>query len=86
MDTTPTVSLAALRREREAKAAKAAETGLFAEIRKNSRYHGQISGRFPVALFADDEYIVHGAHNRYRLADVKLYWANSSGELFPCGK
>ena len=86
MNTNPTVSLAELRREREAKAAKAAETGLFAEIRKSSQYYGQIYGQFPVALFADDEYIVHGGGNRYRLADVKLYWSNAAGKLFLCAK
>lgn len=80
----PVVSIKELRKEREERAAAAAASGLFAEIKESSKYFGQADGRFPVALYADGEYIVHGARNRYRLADVTLFWSNGSGQLLPC--
>lgn len=62
---------------------EAKRTGLFAKIRKTSKYFGQDGGKaFPVSLFSDGEYIVHGNGNRYRLADVDIYWSNSAGQLF----
>ena len=84
--TTPSVSFAKIRAEREKKAALESQSGLFARIKKSSEYTHQDSGvPFPVAFYTDCEYIVHGGPGgRYRLDDVDLYWSNSSGQLFKC--
>lgn len=83
---TPKISLTQLKAERAAKAAQAAESGLYARIKATSEYANQSDGEpFPVALYSDGEYIVHGGRGgRYRLADVDLYWSNNAGQLFPC--
>lgn len=62
------------------------ESGLYAQIRADSKYCGQADGPFPVDLYSDGEYVVHGDPGRYRLVDVDLFWANNAGTLFPCRK
>ena len=75
--------------ERETRELETYESGLFAEIKKTSEYYGSQGGGdpFPVNLYADGEYIVHGGPGgRYRLSDVDLYWANNAGLFFKIKK
>lgn len=78
-----TITRAMIEAEDELLEKEAARTGLFAKIRRTSKYYGQDGGKaFSVSLFSDGEYIVHGNDNRYRLADVDIYWSNNAGQLF----
>lgn len=80
---TPTIGVRELIAERKERDARAVETGLFARIRSDSKYADQDESTFPVALYADGEYIVHGGRGgRYRLSDVDIFWSNSNGEMF----
>lgn len=82
-----TISAASLKAERERKLEEARVSGLFARIRKDSEYAGQDDSAFPVAVYADGDYIVHGGRGgRYRLADVDLFWPNAEGKLIPIKK
>jgi len=83
----PTISVRELIAARKEQEAQAVKTGLFARIRPDSKYADQDKTTFPVALYADGEYIVHGGRGgRYRLSDVDLFYSNSNGEMFPVQK
>ncbi len=75
--------------QRKARQLGAQTSGLYAEIKKSSEYYSSQGGGnpFPVALYADRDYIVHGGPGgRYRLFDVDLYWSNDAGQLFKVKK